>query len=204
MSSNDYEEITMKKDISGGRFKVNATLQIVFCLLIAVVLFYGCEEKKEKGIETKGNSPCDVLDKMPVDVGKTFDINYGNKVKLLGITVNQSPNKPLTISYYWQLVDDLGPYDQVFVHFTAAGGKILFQGDHPFCQSRSSSELRGRVIRETQYIVPSPDSLGKEVDMKIGLFAPTTPKYDRLKVESATGATAADDNTDAVVEKLHL
>jgi hypothetical protein len=174
--------------------------------MVATVLL-GCTEKKEESKGAKGapeTMTCDLIDKMPGDAAKTLEINYGNKVKLVGIRSEKLLPGQITMFYYWQLLDDLGKTDTVFVHFMDADNKSLsFQGDHPLCRNRTFAELKGKIIKETQLITIPQPALGKEVKLKIGVYAPTV-QNERLKIELATGGTKSDDNTAAIVETIHL
>lgn len=149
-------------------------------------------------IQLSDNITCDLFDKLPGDVAKTKEINYSNRIKLLSVTTDKLSKDQIKMTYYWQLVGDLGKYDQVFVHFMGAD----FQGDHALCQKWLFTELKGKVIKETQLINVPPSALGREVMVKIGMFDPTTPKYDRLKIESAATGITDENDTCAIVEKL--
>ncbi|MBS1232858.1 MAG: hypothetical protein H6R42_512 [Nitrospirae bacterium] len=182
--------------------RTGQSLCLVFlCATMGGFIFSGCS--KEKSVETRGPSgagACEVFDKLPGDVGKSVEVNYGNKVKLLGISTNKlSPNK-LKVSYYWQPQEDLGEYKQVFVHFTDAENKGLFQNDHLFCQ-KPFGEIKGKIVKET-YTVDVPQSAaGKEIEVKVGVYSPVAQSNARLKAESA-GTSVDDLNTRASVEKI--
>lgn len=158
----------------------------------------------KKEVDSKANPVCEVIDKLPADMTKSAEVNYGNKVKLLGIKTEKLAKGQIKISYYWQPMEDLGSYSQVFVHFTDADNNILFQGDHPFCQKRPFTELKGKVIKEIHVIDVTPSVSGKDVVGKIGFYDLTPPKYDRLKVEASTGVQTDDNNTRATVGKFHF
>lgn len=176
-------------------------LLLVFSSVTAMILS-GC---KEKATEPKGTGPvstCDVSDKEPGDIKKPLEINYGNKVKLLGITVDKLSQNQLRVVYFWQPIEELGSYDQVFVHFTDTGNKILFQNDHAFCLKKSFNELKDKFIKES-YVVNIPESAaGKEVYVKIGLY--DLKGSSRLKAESAGGIPLDDGNTRATIEKIQI
>jgi hypothetical protein len=163
----------------------------------------GCKEK-EKVTAPKVATPCEIFDKMPKDIGKPLDVNFKNKVKLLGITVDKASQNQLKISYYWQLIEDLGVYNVAFVHFSDSENKVLFQDDHDFCQKQSFQELKGKFIKETHTVNIPQSAIGKKIDIKIGIYAPSLKTDSRLKIESAGGAPVDEDNTRAIVEKLNL
>jgi hypothetical protein len=187
-----------------GKGKGILRLLLVVWAVIAVVLS-GCG--KEKTSEPKGTVPvgaCDISDKQPGDIKKPLEINYGNKVKLLGITADKLSQNQLRIVYFWQPIEELGSYQHVFVHFTDTENNILFQNDHDFCQKKSFSELKGKFVKES-YMLNIPESaLGKVVYVKIGIYAYNLKSGPRLKIESRGKIPADDGNTRAIVEKINL
>jgi hypothetical protein len=191
-------------NLFSGVFCKEKTISIlVLCSLATMITFYGCE--KNKGVESQPQpqvSPCDVFDKSPTDMKKRTDVNFENKVKLLGITANKSSENQLNISYYWQVLNDLGTLNTVFVHLTDQDNKVLVQNDHGFCQGKPSAELKGKFVKET-FIVPIPPAAaGKEISIKLGFYDRIDPKYPRLKIENAGSASLDWENTRALVEKL--
>ncbi|OGW38629.1 MAG: hypothetical protein A2Y97_05810 [Nitrospirae bacterium RBG_13_39_12] len=179
-------------------------LLLLFSAAIAVVLS-GCS--KEKAGEPKGAAPvgtCDVSDKKPGDIKKPLEINYGNKVKLLGITVDKLSQNQLRVVYFWQPIEELGSYKHVFVHFTDTENKMLFQNDHAFCQKKSFGELKGKFVKES-YMLNIPESAaGKVGYIKIGLWAPDLKTGPRLQIVSRGEIPTDEGNTRAIVEKLNL
>ncbi len=186
-----------------GKGKGVLCLLLVFSAVMAVVIS-GCS--KEKATEPKGAAPvgtCDVSDKKPGDIKKPLEINYGNKVKLLGITVDKLSQNQLRVVYFWQSVEELGSYQQVFVHFTDAENKILFQNDHDFCLKKSFSELKGRFVKES-YMLNIPESAaGKVGYIKIGIYALGINTNPRLQIESS-GVIPVDDGKTRAIVKLDL
>lgn len=181
-------------------------LILVLSAAISLILL-GCS--KERSVETKGTPVeskaaglCEVFDKLPGDVGKSVEVNYGNKIKLMGITVSKLSKNQLKVSYYWQPQEDLGEYKQVFVHFMDSENKGLFQNDHPFCQ-KPFGEIKDKIVKET-YTVDVPQSAeGKEVEVKVGIFSPPPGSGARLKVVSP-GTSVDDLNTRASVDKVRF
>ena len=173
----------------------------VLCVMVVLLSFYGCAEKKEaepKAAKETTALPaatsCELINELPSGVAKPVEVNFGNKVKLLGVTTETMSGKQIKISYYWQLLEDLGKYDTVFVHFEDADHKILIGADRAFCQHKSFAELKGKVIKETQIVAapqPVPD---KELNVMIGIYA-ATDNNARLKVESASGVAKGDSDT---------
>lgn len=177
---------------------------VMLVLLISTSnVLSGCKEK-EKVTASKVVGPCEIYDKMPKDIAKPLDINYGNKAKLLGITVDKTSQNQLKISYYWQLMDELGAYNKAFIHFTDIDNKILFVHVNDFCQNRPFTELKGKFLKETNIVNIPNTAIGKKLDIKIGIYAPTLKTDFRLKIISAGGVPVDDNNTRAVVEKLGL
>jgi len=151
---------------------------------------------RNKDIKATG---CQILDKLPNDIAQPLEVNFGGKVVYLGTTIEKRADNQLKLSYYWQLKDDLGKYKQIFVHFTDNENNPLFQNDHAFCANRSFEELKGKFIKDTNWVGIPQSAKGKEINVKIGLYVPNGP---RLKVES-TGKTPTDENnTRALVDKI--
>jgi hypothetical protein len=171
-------------------------------LSIFAVTLFGCENRKT--IDVKGNPSCEILYKAPATIAKPIDVNYGNKVKLLGATVEKLSQNSVKIIYYWQLLSDLGSYDRVFVHFSDSDNKILFQGDHDFCQKQSFATLKGKIIKETHLISVPQSEMGKEVYVKVGIFSPTSKPWDLLKIETTMGTETVHNNTSTVIGTLHF
>jgi hypothetical protein len=148
--------------------------------------------------------PCELMDTLPSDVAKAVTVNYGNKVSLLGITSVKLPKNRLRISLYWRQVGGLGADNAVFVHFTDDNNRILFQGDHSFCQKHSFEALRGKVLKETQFIDVPLTASGKDISVKVGIYDATAKNYDRLKIESVTAVETDENYTRAIVAKIRF
>ncbi|MGD0280881.1 MAG: glycosyltransferase family 39 protein [Dissulfurispiraceae bacterium] len=142
----------------------------------------------------------DVLEKLPVDIKKPIEVNYGNKIKLKGIVIDRPDKQHLKVSCYWQILDDLGSF-KVFIHFTDRDNKILFQSEHSF-NPKSLNELKNKLINET-YIVDIPEfAVGKEIFVKVGFYSQTDPQ--RLSIKSTGKILLDDSNTRAIVETFKL
>ncbi|HWR59801.1 MAG TPA: hypothetical protein VN328_13020 [Thermodesulfovibrionales bacterium] len=183
------------------------TLYVTTLCLVGLVLFVSlaCEKKaaSSKSNPNRISGPCEVFDKLPTDIVKPLDVNFGKKVKLLGITINKLPKDQLNVTYYWQLLDELSTYDAAFVHFTDKDNKVLFQNDHDLCQRRPFAELRGKFIKEPYVISVPQTAKGQEVYVKLGIFS-IEPNIGRLKIESAGGVPTDDLDTRAIIEKVGL
>ncbi len=191
-------------EISG---KGKALCLIVLCLMILAITCYGCAEKKEtasKEPASKETVSCELLEKLPGDIAKPIQINYGNKIKLVGVTSKKLSAGQWTVSYYWQPLDELGQFNQVFVHFVDTNNNILFQNDYPFCQKKSFMEMKGKYVKETYSIAVPQTAMGKESSLKVGIFALEAKGLPRIKIESAEGGTKEDDSTAAIVDKLNF
>jgi len=177
-------------------------LTCVFLLLLLISFPFSSGCTKEQVAETKGVS-CIIYDKLPDDVTKKVEINFGNKIKLLGTNVKKlSPNQ-LEVSYFWQVVDKMDRFKNIYVHFADASNNVLFQNDHEFCAKKTFEELKGKIVKEV-FVVGVPQSAkGKEVSLKLGVYVPE-PNGPRLKIESAGGATLDEKDTRASVEKVSL
>lgn len=177
---------------------------IILSLIISgAVAFSGCTKEKATGPKVTGSAgACEILDKLPKDLAKPAEVNFDNRISLVGVTVNKISQEKLSISYYWRPMDVLGPYNTVFVHFTDKSNKALFQNDHPFCQQKSFEELKGKVVKETFNVDFPNNALGQEISVKIGLY--DLKSGGRLKIASANGIPTDDDNTRAIIESLKL
>jgi len=191
---------------NGTIFLRGETLRVtIMCLAVVTLVVLSACEKKEavKAHPLRVTGPCEVFDKLPGDIAKPLKVNFGDKVELLGITINKLPKDQLSVTYYWRLLNELGTYDAVFVHFTDKDNKILFQNDHDLCKRRSFSELKGKFVKEP-YIINVPQSAkGQEVYVKLGIVS-IEPNIGRLKVEAAGGLPTEDTNTRATVDKFGL
>jgi hypothetical protein len=188
-----------------GKTDRSLLLSSVLLLTFAIVLS-GCTREKGSSTETKAESrgiTCAIYDRLPSDIAKKVEVNFANKIKLVGITANRQAQDKIEVSYYWQIKDNLGKFTNVYVHFTDSSNNVLFQNDHVFCPKRSFEELKDKFIKET-YIIDMPETAkGKEAYIKLGVYVPE-PNGPRLKIESSEGAILDEKNTRASVEKIKL
>ncbi len=186
---------------NGTALSGKARVAISCLVALMLIVLSACEkEKVQKPLRITG--PCQVYDKLPAGIATPVEINYGNKIKLLGITAEKQPLNKLKISYYWQLMDDLGSFNTVFVHFTDKDDKELFGNDHDFCQDKPFKELKGKFIEEPFVIDIAPAAIGKEIMIKIGMYS--MESTGRMKIESSGGIPSDNDKTRAIVEKVKL
>jgi hypothetical protein len=143
-------------------------------------------------------SGCYTSADMSSDIGKPLRVNFEDVVNLVGLTVNQLSQCQFRMTFHWQATGELP--GRVFVHFTDRDNNILFSKDHPFCNGRSSDELKGKFVIETLLVNIPQTAWGTEIDVKVGLFDPDSGT--RLKVISAEGVPLDDGNTRAIVEHI--
>ncbi|MFZ3136759.1 MAG: hypothetical protein WA126_05125 [Thermodesulfovibrionales bacterium] len=194
---------------------ITALLKKNLCFFVMLVLLAstsgilsGCKEKASAPAPSvappKNIGQCEILDALPGDIAKTVEVNYGDKIKLLGITVNKQGNNKLKISYYWQLLNELGPYNKAFVILSDKNKKQITGNDHDLCENKPFTELKGKFIKETFMFGVPQSASGQKVDIGIGIFAPELSTNVRLKITSA-GKTPVDDvNTRAVIQEITL
>ncbi len=196
----------MEKNIVMMRKKAGPIfLSLMLAMGLIALVLSGCSQEKTSQTpppptQAKGPNPCEILDKLPADIAKPLDINYGNKAKLVGATFNRLSEKELQASYYWQPLDDLGQYNQVFVHFADVKNNLLFQNDHPFCQKRPFMEMQGKYVKETFRVSIPASAANKEGYIGIGLFAPDAKGWPRIKIESAGEIRTDNGGTRAIIE----
>jgi hypothetical protein len=168
----------------------------------------GCKEKARVPYSVllkKVVGTCEVFDKLPSGISKPVEVNFGNKVKFLGISVNKESQSKLKMSYYWQIMGDPAPYNAAFVLFTAKDdNKQVMGNDHYFCQNHPFAELKGKFVKETYTVVIANPAVGKKIDIVIGIFEPKLETNNRLKITSAGETPTMDNKTAAIVEELTL
>jgi len=182
--------------------KIGRVVQIVlFFSLIMSIALLGCTKEKAAAPEAQGAvGTCEILDNLPQDVTKPLEVNFGNRIKLKGVTVDKQSEEKLQVSYYWELMDVLEAYNTVFVHFNDKDNKIVFQNDHTFCPQKSFAELKKSIVKETFEVFYPKTAVGKEITLKIGLY---DIKFGgRLNVESAKGTALDDKNTSALIDRI--
>jgi len=170
---------------------------------VLIIFLSACTKEKPATVpETKGTG-CIFSDKLPPEVTNPLDVNFENRVRFVGVTVNKQSQDQLEISYYWQMINDLGKFKNIFVHFTDSSGNVLFQNDHEFCPKRSFDELKGKVIRETFLVFIPEAARGQEISVKLGVYVPD-PNGPRLKILSAGNMLMDEKNTRVSVAKIKL
>lgn len=179
---------------------------ILFCVLMLIVLAgspfsFGCAKEK-KVAETK-RVGCEVYDKLPAEISRKVEVNFENKLKLLGTSIKKLSPDQIEVSYFWQAMDELGRFNNIFAHFTDADNNVLFQNDHGFCPKKTFEELKGKVVKEIFVIGVPRSAVGKEIILKLGVYVPE-PQGPRLKIESVRDAAVDEKNTRAAVDKISL
>ena len=191
----------MRKHMSSGE-KLKRSFYLVNVFLCIFSLFMlGCSKEKTTELEVQGPvGTCDVIDGMPQDVKKPLEVNFGNRIKLIGVTVDKQAEDKLQVSYYWEIMDLLEAYNTVFVHFNDKNNKIVFQNDHTFCPQKSFAELKKSIVKETFEVFYPKTAVGQEITLKIGLY---DIKFGgRLNVDSAKGTALDDNNTSALIDRI--
>ena len=173
---------------------------ILIILSIVSISLFGCTESKKTNKEEakKDHAPvfkiepkslgCQVFDKLPKDISVPLDVNYDGKIKLIGVTVDKkSFPKQFEIAYFWQVIQDLGAYQTVFVHFRDAQGNLLFQNDHDFCPDYSFHEkIKGKFIKETFLIYTPKLEMDTKLDIKMGIYDLVSGKSLAIKSSGKT------------------
>jgi hypothetical protein len=180
-----------------GRF---SKVAILFVLSLAVLCFSGCD--KDNQTQPKKATNYQIIDTLPGDISRPLQVNYSNKIKLVGINVKKLSNNELSLQYYWQPLDDLGAFKQIFVHFTDSADKIIFQSDHPFCKDVPFTELKGKYVKETYNVRAPQSAMGIDIFLKVGVFAPDEKGWPRLKISSADGVAIDRRDTQAIIGKI--
>ena len=187
-----------------NQFNIKLAFPVIFSTISVFILcLAGCtKEKPAPPHETKGIA-CVFSEALPQEVAKPLDVNFDNRVKLAGVTINKKSHEQFEISYYWQIMSDIGKYKKVFVHFADTSNNVLFQNDHDFCPKRPFEELKGKFVRET-FLVFIPEAVrGREIYIKLGFYVPE-PDGPRMKILSAGNMQLEDENTSLIVEKVNL
>lgn len=186
------------------KYKWNSIFSVIVIFTISL-LFMGCEKKQPAPADSsKVIGQCEVFETLPTDIANKAEVTYGDKIKFMGITVNKISENKLQVSYYWQVLNELGPYNKAFVIFSDKNKKQLFGNDHDLCQNKPFSELKDKFIKETFMVGVPQSASGQKVDIGIGIFAPELSTNVRLKITSA-GKTPLDDaNTRAVIQESTL
>ncbi len=186
--------------------KLRTAFFIFFSLLALLILMSGCtEEKKEETPNLKIGPKflgCQVLDKFPEDINKQIEVNFCGKIRLLGISANKNPeSKSIEISYLWSVLQDISPYNKIFVHFTDSMGNILFQNDHDFCTDYSfHKKIENKFIKESFLIYIPKSFMDTELDIKIGIYDPVNGKSCEIK--SNGGLPVDYGNTASIIKKV--
>jgi hypothetical protein len=182
--------------------RTNKALFIMALLLCLLVVLLGCTKSKPQVSKPQVYGPCEIIGNLPSEVTKPIEVNYGDKIKLLGVSWNKVRGDQLEISYYWQLIDNPGEFREVFVHFTDANDTALFQNDHTFCLKQGLDNLKGKLVKQTN-IVNVPQSVkGKDIDVKMGLYDVHKPPYPRLAIKLSKGALMDQKSNRAVANTI--
>jgi Carbohydrate family 9 binding domain-like len=155
----------------------------VACLL-ATVSFLGCVGGgKGLSSEDKEKLAPYILDAPPADIAHKLDVNFENKVHLIGYKFDPETAKPGTdtkLTYYWRCDDTLEDGWLLFTHTKDTGtgkmGNLDFVG--PLREERNTTHQmlgperweKGKVyVDEQTYKVPT-EVTGPEVSIMVGIW----------------------------------
>lgn len=176
-----------------GKKIKNHIVTLLILLILPFLCMYSCKAEKDKTAKMLTKEPrylgCQVFEELPKDINNPLNVNYDNRIKLLGIKVEKSSQNQFYISYYWQLFKELEGYQTAFVHFSDSTQNVLFQNDHDICPEFSFKQKEGGFIKES-FLVNIPDTaVGKKLNIKIGL-------YDRISLKKLTVKSTGSEKTD--------
>ncbi len=108
--------------IGGGLFSSRTTLGVVAILAIAASASIGCAKRKS-GLSGKEREALKeyVLDALPADVPHKVDVNFDDKVHLVGWKAEPAvaaPGAKIDFTLYWKKTGDLEPDWKLFTHIT--------------------------------------------------------------------------------------
>ena len=95
--------------------------RLFFAMVFFTVSLFlmGCEKKQPAPAPArKVIGQCEVFETLPADISNKAEVLYGDKIKFLGITVTKISGNKLQVSYYWQVLNEPGPYNKAFVIFS--------------------------------------------------------------------------------------
>jgi hypothetical protein len=169
----------------------------IFCLAGAVALAAlgaaACVGgKKGAAAEDKERLKSYILDAPPSDIPHKLDVNFENKIRLIGYRAEPAMAKPGTevkLTYYWKCEDPLDDGWQLFTHVQADGSERAENLDNvgPLRELKGDRQVlspdkweRGKVyIDEQSYRVPDTVS-GESITVYLGVYKGDT----RLKIQS--------------------
>lgn len=88
-------------------------------LSLGSILLFGCVSSRGLSSEEKEKLKAYILESEPQDVGTKLDVNFENKIRLLGAKIEPADAKPGTevkITYYWKCDDPLDDGWLLFTH----------------------------------------------------------------------------------------
>jgi Carbohydrate family 9 binding domain-like len=99
-------------------------MRVMLTLLLCALAANGCTEKQRPDPDEAALLPTIRLTSAPKPQ-HALDVRFENKIRLLGYDVSEAspaPNKPFTVTWYWQVVEALDNGYQVFTHLS--DGKV--------------------------------------------------------------------------------
>lgn len=168
----------------------------------AVVALCGCQEVKEPTTtltqaqweEVKAN----ILTEAPADLPFKVGAVFGDKVELIGLSVEPSSPKPgqeVTVTWWWRCLGEMDVNWQVFVHLDVTGKRPTRQGldHHPVRDLYQTTRWqKGQIIKDVQKVQLRPDYPGGEATFWVGLWNPATNK--RMPLTNPTAVKHDNDN----------
>jgi hypothetical protein len=156
---------------------------------------FGCQETKEPTItltqaqweEVKK----EVLTAAPEKMGHKVGADFGGKFKLLGVDVEPDKVKPgqeLTLTWYFECLEETGVNYQVFVHIDHKGAGATRQGadHHPVRDLYQTSRWKkGDIVRDRQKLRLRANFPGGPATLYVGIWDPATGRRLALKNGSA-------------------
>ena len=192
------------------RFPALAAL-FFFSVLASVAFAYAssqCEgASKTLTAEEREKFKPYILDSAPADIPHTLDVNFDNKVHLIGYDFRPEsarPGQQVKLTYWWRCDVAVGDDWLLFTHTKAEGkseGNLDYDG--PLREQRDTHQVlgpdrweKGKIYVDQQtYTVPN-DFAGLEVTVVVGVWK----GYDRLHILS--GPHFADNS--AIVGKIKI
>jgi hypothetical protein len=155
----------------------------ILAVLLAGIAALGCVGgSKGLSAEDKEKLKDYVLDAPPADIPHKIDVNFENKVHMIGYKFEPESAKPgqdVKLTYYWRCDDTLEDGWLLFTHTKDEGNGKLgnLDNDGPIREQRGAHQLlgpdrweKGKIyVDEQKYTVPS-DVAGAEVTIMVGVW----------------------------------
>ncbi len=146
--------------------------------------------------EVKAN----ITTQAPADLPFPVGANYGDKVELIGLSVDPPsprPGQEMTVTYWWRALAEMDVNWQVFVHFDVTGAQPARQGldHHPVRDLYQTTRWQpGQIIKDVQKVTLRPNYPGGQATFWIGLWNPA----DGQRLPLKNGDKVPNDNDNRV------